>query len=297
MDFRNAIKRLPLKTRLPVWFKQRFAEPVVAAEVNRLTDELCLHTICDSAICPNKITCYSERTATFLILGDVCTRHCSFCAVKKGLPKLVDEDEPNHLQEAIRKLNLEYAVITSVTRDDLPDGGAGHFARTVTAIHELGCAIEILIPDFLGSTAALDKVLSSHPEVIGHNLETVPRLYPLVRPEADYKRSINIFRQVNRSSNNVVTKSGLILGLGENQDEVYGVMSDLREAGCNLLTIGQYLQPSELHHPISRFVTPEEFQKYYELGKELGFAGIVSAPLVRSSFRAAELYNSIGNSL
>jgi lipoic acid synthetase len=286
-----------VRKRLPVWFRQRFTGPVVAAEVSRLTDELCLHTICTSAICPNKITCYSERTATFLILGDICTRHCSFCAVKKGMPTLVDEDEPHHLQEAINKLNLKYAVITSVTRDDLPDGGAGHFARVVNAVHELGCAIEILVPDFQGSTEALDKVLRSHPEVIGHNMETVPRLYPLVRPEADYERSLNIFRQIKRCNNGIVTKSGLILGLGENPDEVFGVMSDLREADCDLLTVGQYLQPSELHHPISRFVTPEEFQRYQEVGMEMGFAGIVSAPLVRSSFRAAELYNNIRNSL
>ena len=260
--------------------------------MKELLHGLSLHTICESAHCPNIGGCFSRKTATFLILGDVCTRHCTFCAVKKGVPSPVDESEPQHLLEAVEQLSLSYVVITSVTRDDLADGGAYQFVATINLLHEniAGAAVEVLIPDFLGSAEALKAVVEARPEVINHNVETVPRLYHEVRPEADYSRSLELLLMVKRLDPKIVTKSGLMLGLGETRDEVIEVMSDLREAGCDLLTIGQYLQPSPGHHPVVRHVPPEEFSQYEEIGRNMGFAGVASAPLVRSSFRAAELY-------
>jgi len=260
--------------------------------MERLLDGLRLHTICESALCPNIGECFSSKTATFLILGDVCTRHCTFCAVRKGLPAPVDEQEPQRLLKAVESLGLSYVVITSVTRDDLPDGGACQFAKTITMLREnrKGAIIEVLIPDFLGSTRAIEMLVEARPQVINHNIETIPRLYPEVRPEADYNRSIELLYMVKRLKPEIVTKSGLMLGLGETKKEVIEVMNDLREANCDLLTIGQYLQPSPSHHPVARFVTPEEFSEYEQIGKDLGFIAVTSAPLVRSSFNAAELY-------
>ncbi len=257
-----------------------------------LLDDLRLHTVCQSARCPNIGRCFARRTATFLILGDVCTRDCTFCAVSHGTPASVDENEPQRIFEAVERLGLGYAVITSVTRDDLADGGAAQFAMVVRLLHRRGVNVEVLIPDFLGSAAALSKVVAARPEVIGHNIETVPRLYARVRPAADYRRSLAVIRAAKRRG--VITKSGLMLGLGENRDEVIGVMSDLRAAGCDLLTIGQYLQPSSRHHPVVRFVPPEEFSEYQHIGQDMGFGGVASAPLVRSSFEAAALYAGAG---
>jgi lipoic acid synthetase len=253
---------------------------------------LSLHTICQSALCPNIGKCFTAGTATFLILGDVCTRRCTFCAVEKGEPKPVDKTEPKHLLEAVNKLELAYAVITSVTRDDLPDGGASQFARTVSLLREKATdtTVEVLVPDFRGSEAAIRAVVDSSPQVINHNMETVPRLYSEVRPGADYTRSLRLLYTVKKLSPAIITKSGLMLGLGESRDEVTEVMSDLREADCDLLTIGQYLQPSPSHHPVVRFITPEEFAEYEDIGREMGFAEVASSPLVRSSYRAAELY-------
>ena len=281
-----------MKGRLPPWFKQKLADPKIMSTMKGLLDKQSLHTICESAHCPNIGKCFSEGTATFLILGDVCTRRCTFCAVKKGHPSPVDEKEPQHLLEAAGKLGLSYIVITSVTRDDLADGGASQFAKTIKILHENGegALVEVLIPDFLGSVQALKMVVEAHPEVINHNIETVPRLYPEVRPGADYDRSLELLFMVKRLDPEIVTKSGLMLGLGETKTEVIEVMSDLREANCDLLTIGQYLQPSPQHHPVVRFVSPEEFTEYESIGRDMGFAQIASAPLVRSSFRAAELY-------
>jgi lipoic acid synthetase len=260
--------------------------------VEELLDRLRLHTICESAHCPNTGDCFSRKTATFLILGNVCTRNCSFCAVTKGRPLAVDDEEPEHLLAAVEKLDLRYVVITSVTRDDLDDGGASHFARTVNLIHEKrpGTMVEILIPDFRGSFEALRVVAGARPEVINHNVETVPRLYAEVRTRADYRRSIRLLAMVRELDPEIVTKSGLMLGLGETRQEVVEVMNDLREARCDLLTLGQYLLPSGEHYPLSRYVTPEEFSEFAAIGKDLGFAEVASAPLVRSSFRAAELY-------
>ncbi|KPK21787.1 MAG: lipoyl synthase [Dehalococcoidia bacterium SG8_51_3] len=263
------------------------------SSMHGLLDGLNLHTICQSALCPNIGKCFTAGTATFLILGDICTRCCTFCAVKKGLPEPVDEAEPKHLLEAVQKLGLSYVVITSVTRDDLPDGGASQFARTVALLRENAADIivEVLVPDFRGSEEAIRTVVESGPQVINHNVETVPRLYPGVRRGADYARSLELLYTVKNLNIKITTKSGLMLGLGESTEEVVEVMHDLREANCNLLTIGQYLQPSAQHHPVSRFVTPEEFAKYEAIGREMGFAEVASSPLVRSSYRAAELFD------
>ncbi len=284
-----------MKGRLPPWFNQKIADPNIMLPMKGLLDGLSLHTVCESALCPNIGGCFSRGTATFLILGNVCTRRCTFCAVKKGSPPPLDEDEPQHLLEAVAKLNLKYVVITSVTRDDLPDGGAAHFARTIQLIHEKkkDTIVEVLIPDFHGSPEAIKAVVVARPEVINHNVETVPHLYPEVRPEADYKRSIGLLAMVRTLAPEIITKSGLMLGLGETREEVLAVMRDLQKARCDLLTIGQYLPPSPHHHPIVRFTPPEEFAEYEAIGKEIGFAEVASAPLVRSSFRAAELYAKV----
>ena len=278
--------------RLPPWFKQRLADPGVMSSMHGLLDGLNLHTICQSALCPNIGKCFTAGTATFLILGDVCTRRCTFCAVKKGLPEPVDEAEPEHLLEAVQKLGLSYVVITSVTRDDLPDGGASQFARTVSLLRENAADImvEVLVPDFRGSEEAIRMVVESGPQVFNHNVETVPRLYPEVRTGADYARSLELLYLVKKLDPKIATKSGLMLGLGESAEEVVEVMRDLREANCDLLTIGQYLQPSAKHHPVIRFVPPEEFAEYETIGREVGFAEVASSPLVRSSYRAAELF-------
>ena len=284
-----------MKGRLPAWFRQKPPKPETMVTMKGLLEELSLNTICQSAHCPNIGQCFSRKTATFLILGDVCTRNCTFCAVKRGVPSPVDESEPRHLLEAVARLDLSYVVITSVTRDDLADGGASQFVRVINLLHQSrnGIAVEVLIPDFLGSTEALKAVVEAGPEVINHNVETVPRLYPEVRSRADYSRSVVLLSVVKRLSPEIVTKSGLMLGLGETREEVIEVMSDLREAGCDLLTIGQYLQPSPKHHPVVRFVSPEEFSEYEQIGKDMGFADVASAPLVRSSFKAAELYSKV----
>ncbi len=277
-------------TKLPPWFKKKPAPEVISA-LKGLLDGLKLHTICESALCPNAAECFSRKTATFLILGDICTRNCTFCAVKKGKPEAVDEEEPEHLLQAVESLGLKYVVLTSVTRDDLDDGGASHFARTIRLLKEkMGVMVEVLIPDFLGSDKSLKMVISAHPEVINHNIETVPRLYHEVRPKADYKRSLELLLKVKRLEPEIVTKSGLMLGLGERREEILQVMQDLREVGCELLTLGQYLRPSPKHHPVARFVPPEEFEEYRAIGKKMGFTEVASAPLVRSSFKAAQLY-------
>jgi lipoic acid synthetase len=283
-----------MKGNLPAWFAQVPPEPAAMAKMEALLGGLNLHTVCDSAHCPNAGECFSRGTATFLILGDVCTRNCTFCAVTKGTPPLVDEEEPQRLVEAARRLKLEYVVITSVTRDDLPDGGAAHFAEAVNLLHRHlpGTKVELLVPDFQGSRQAVETVLRSSPEVLGHNVETVPRLYKEVRPMADYERSVRLLAEAKDIDPNIVTKSGLMLGLGETGGEVIEVMRDLREAGCDLLTLGQYLQPSTKHHPVARYLPPEEFTSYEAAGRGMGFAGVAAAPPVRSSFRAEKMYRA-----
>jgi len=281
-----------MRERLPLWFKKKVPDPWVLASMRSLFDELSLHTICENALCPNLGDCFSNRTATFLLLGDICTRNCTFCAVKKGVPCPVDEKEPQHLAEAVEKLGLRHVVITSVTRDDLPDGGAAHFARTIARLQEKDKAltVEVLIPDLGGSLRSLKMVVDAHPDVINHNLETVPRLYPQVRPKADFQRSLRLLGQAGELDSHIVTKSGLMVGLGETRDELLQAMEELRKVNCDLLTIGQYLQPSAHHYPVVRYVPPEEFVEYESLGKAMGFCDVASVPLVRSSFNAAQLY-------
>jgi lipoyl synthase len=288
-----------MKERLPPWFKKRIPDAGIMTEMKGLVGDLHLHTICESAICPNRGDCFSRRTASFLVLGDVCTRNCTFCAVKKGHPLPADEDEPAHLADAVTSLGLRHAVITSVTRDDLSDGGAAHFAKIVAALRERnsGLIIEVLIPDFRGSRQALKVVVDARPDVLNHNVETVPRLYPAVRPMADFARSLTIFRQTKEIDPGIVTKSGIMVGLGETKEELLQAMEELRKAGCDLLTIGQYLQPSPHHYPVMRFVPPEEFDEYALAGREMGFTAVASAPLVRSSFNAAELFNKTKSSI
>ena len=278
--------------RRPEWLKLSPLDPTILGPMRRLTHDLELHTVCESAHCPNRPDCFSRCTAAFMILGDTCTRHCTFCGVRKGRPQEPDPQEPQHIVEAISALKLSYVVVTSVTRDDLSDGGAAHFARTIRAIHDYNraIAVEVLIPDFGGSRSALETVLSARPVVLNHNLETVPRLYPEVRPQAEYRRSLEILSRGRLLGDNLLTKSGIMLGLGESQQEVIELMTDLRQAGCDVLTIGQYLPPSRKHRELARYISPEEFVEYQNIGKDMGFVSVFSGPLVRSSFHAAESY-------
>ena len=280
--------------RRPEWLKLDALEPAVLNRATRFTRDLKLHTVCESARCPNRTRCFSEGTATFMILGNTCTRNCTFCAVKHGKPQALDAQEADHVVQAVDRLGLRYVVVTSVTRDDLPDGGASQFARTVRAIHEYdsSIAVEVLIPDFQGSDSALRTVIDASPAVLNHNVETVLRLYPEVRPQAKYRRSLELLNQAKLLGNGILTKSGFMLGLGESRGEVIQVMVDLRRADCDLLTIGQYLQPSLEHHRLVRYVRPEEFEEYRIMAEKLGFVSVVSGPLVRSSFHAAEMYAS-----
>ena len=274
------------RPRLPPWFKVQLWEGPDYREVRRLTRELNLHTICEEARCPNVWECWNSRTATFLILGEICTRRCHYCAVTTGRPLPVDEAEPGRVASAVKTLGLRHAVITSVNRDELPDGGARLFAETVRAVRRESpaCTIEVLIPDFLGEESSLEAVLAARPDILNHNIETVPRLFPSVRPQGRYGRSIALLRAA--SDRGAVTKSGLMVGLGETMDEVRIVMRDLRAAGCVIVSIGQYLQPTKDHWPIRRFYRPDEFRLLTNEGLALGFRHVESGPLVRSSYHA-----------
>ncbi|MFA6771079.1 MAG: lipoyl synthase [Dehalococcoidales bacterium] len=278
--------------RLPDWFKQRIPRVDEMADVSYVLRDLKLNTVCQSALCPNMCQCFAKKTATFMIMGDVCTRNCTFCAITKGKPSPLDNGEPERIATAVKRLGLEYVVITSVTRDDLDDGGASHFARTIETVRLVcpGTKVEVLIPDFQGLDAAIETVINAKPSVINHNIETVPRLYSQVRPLAGYRRSLDLLSSIKKIDPGMVTKSGLMLGLGEKREEVIEVMKELRKAGCNLITLGQYLAPSSQHHPVINYVTPKEFSGYIQPALEMGFSGIASAPLVRSSYKAAELY-------
>ncbi|HDN78861.1 MAG TPA: lipoyl synthase [Chloroflexi bacterium] len=272
------------------WLTLPAPDQDVLARMEKLLRGLHLHTVCESALCPNIGECFGRGTATFMILGDVCTRGCRFCAVRKGKPAPPDPEEPERVAEAARRLGLKHVVITSVTRDDLPDGGASHFVATIEAVRCRlpDATIEVLIPDFGGSLRALEQVIAAGPEVINHNLETVPRLYPLVRPRADYRRSLGILAWVKRQAPHITTKSGLMLGLGERPHEVEEVLVDLRRVGCDVVTLGQYLQPTERQLPVAEFIPPERFDEYRRQGEKMGFRAVVAGPLVRSSYRAEE---------
>jgi len=282
----------------PERVRRNAADPLVLAKMKELIASLQLHTVCESAHCPNRGECFARGVATFMILGGVCTRQCTFCAVDSGQPAPPDANEPGHVVEAVKKLGLRHVVITSVTRDDLPDGGAGQFAKVIEAIRSYDSAIttEVLIPDFQGSTSALAVVVASHPAIINHNLETVPRLYPRVRPQAGYERSLRLLGNVKSIDRGLLTKSGLMLGLGEKRAEVIRVIEDLREVDCNFLTIGQYLRPSRNHHQVVRVVSLPEFEEYKDIAVTMGFRGVASAPYVRSSFRADKMFQEISHS-
>jgi lipoic acid synthetase len=276
--------------RLPDWLKK----PLPAGNGNFFTqgllDELRLETVCENARCPNRPECYSRRTATFMILGNICTRPCGFCSVSRGEPDLLEDDEPDRVAEAAFRLGLKHVVITSVTRDDLPDGGADHFRRCILAVRQrTGAAVEVLTPDFLGDQSAIDTVLSAEPEVYNHNMETVPRLYKKVRGRACYQRSLDLLAYVKRQRPATVTKSGLMLGIGETIDELFEVLADLRSVECDTLTLGQYLAPSLKHVPVARFLPPGEFDHLAALARKLGFSKVVAGPFVRSSYHADEM--------
>lgn len=279
-----------MPVRLPQWAVKKKTTHGDIRKVKTLLRDLNLRTVCESARCPNMGDCFSRPTATFMILGDICTRGCGFCAVDKGLPSEVDWDEADRIVQAAVALSLAHVVITSVTRDDLPDGGAALFARVVIKLREAlpDALVEVLTPDFGGDRDALETVLAAGPHIFNHNLETVPRLYAKVRPQADYRRSLDVLRAAKEIAPAQHTKSGLMVGFGETRDEVISVLRDLRDAKCDIVTIGQYLRPSLRHLPVVEYVRPEVFEEYRQIGESLGFALTASAPLVRSSFNAAE---------
>lgn len=298
----------------PEWLRIPIRGGKNLTTVKQVLKDLHLHTVCTAANCPNRMECFSKRTATFMILGDVCTRNCRFCNVSTGRPLEVEADEPERIARAVLSLGLKHVVITSVTRDDLPDGGAAHFAATVRAVRRAqrdvdgpenstglkhttdpdtqahqDLTIELLIPDLQGDIDALKVVLDSRPDILNHNVETVPRLYPEVRPQADYQQSLEVLRHTKELDPSRYTKSGLMVGLGEKPEEIESVMEDLREVGCDFLTIGQYLAPSSSHYPVAEYVHPDQFEEYRRIGYQKGFSFVASAPLVRSSYRAAEM--------
>lgn len=286
--------------RLPRWLKREVPKGNFNHLTQGLLDELKLETVCDNAKCPNRMECYSQKTATFMILGNVCTRPCGFCAVSRGKTQAVESDEPARLAEASLRLGLKHVVITSVTRDDLPDGGAEHFYQCVLAVREkTGAAVEVLTPDFVGNDAAIARVVESRPEVFNHNTETVPRLYRKVRgPKSDYRWTLHLLRRIKELDPSIKTKSGLMLGLGETTEEIFDVLADLRDVGCDLLTLGQYLMPSatmaDHYLPVVRYVPPEEFEFLGNAARKMGFAEVASGPFVRSSYHARDLAAAIG---
>lgn len=290
--FLNRKERTRLKK--PEWLKIKLGDPRNQNTVLDLISGLNLHTVCQEAKCPNIFECWTDKTATFMLGGDTCTRHCGFCAVNKGKPMDLDPMEPTHVAEAVRHLDLKHAVITSVNRDDLPDGGSMHWAETITKVRELNpkCKVEVLIPDFNGDEQALNNVLAARPDVLNHNTETISRLYRRVRPDAIYEQSMELlsraafYRDTQNAS--MLTKSGIMAGLGEEFEEVVDLMRDLRKASCDIMTIGQYLQPYEKRLPVERYVTPEEFAEWKRIGESLGFKHVESSPLTRSSYHARQ---------
>lgn len=281
----------PSYKRKPDWLRVKIQGGAASQNVEAMVEGLSLHTVCVEANCPNRMECFNRKTATFMILGRHCTRNCTFCNVTHSEPAAVDAQEPEKVADAVVKLGLRHAVITSVTRDDLPDGGASHFAAVVRAIREKApqVAIELLIPDLQGSREALKTVMDSCPDVLNHNVETVPELYSAVRPQADFRQSVELLRQCKEMNPAIKTKSGIMLGLGETHEQVVFVLKALREAQVDLLTVGQYLQPSEAHYPVQAYITPETFESLKQLALDMGFESVASSPLVRSSYHADEL--------
>ena len=276
----------------PRWLRKQLPTGPVYENVRKMLNDDLLHTVCQEARCPNQWECFSNRTAAFLILGDRCTRNCRFCAVKHGTGTKPDLEEPKRVANAAKWLNLDYVVVTSVTRDDILDGGASIFAITISEIRKEipGASVEVLIPDFKGDEMALRIVLDAVPDVLNHNVETIPRLYGMVRPGADYKRSLNLLTRVKAAKPSIPTKSGIMLGFGETPHEVKQTLKEIYHTGCSMLTMGQYLQPSTEHIEVDRFVTPEEFENWRETALEIGFTEVFSGPFVRSSYNAREMY-------
>ena len=274
------------RVRKPEWLKIRIGANERYTETKRIVESHCLHTICSSGLCPNRSECWGRGTATFMIGGEVCTRSCKFCNTKTGRPLPLDENEPTHVAESIALMKLSHAVITSVDRDDLPDLGAGHWARTIAEVKRINpqTTVEVLIPDFQGEPALIDQIIQSKPEIISHNMETVRRISPIIRSAAHYETSLSVIARIAQSG--IVAKSGIMVGLGETIAEVEALMDDLRQVGCKTLTIGQYLQPTHRHYPVIAYITPEQFDNYRQTALEKGFMHIESGPLVRSSYHA-----------
>jgi lipoic acid synthetase len=279
----------------PSWLRRRLPTGPTYENVRGLINKDRLHTVCQEAKCPNIWECFSRQTATFLILGSQCTRNCRFCSVETGPVKPPDPDEPLRVAQVAQQMGLKYIVVTSVTRDDLPDGGAGSFAGTIAAIRKKipDARVEVLIPDFMGSASALQTVIKAQPDVLNHNIETVPRLYSMVRPEADYQRSLDLIRRVKDYDAAIPVKSGLMLGFGEDPEEIKETLEDLLRANCRILTLGQYLQPSKNHLAVKRYIPPEEFEKWRETAIDMGFSEVASGPFVRSSYHAKELFQAV----
>lgn len=292
MENQNASKKPYLKK--PDWLKVKIQNPKNLSGVNSLIQSLNLNTVCQGANCPNRLECFSKKTATFMILGSTCSRNCRFCNIESGKLLPPDINEPYRLAKAVAELGLKHAVVTSVTRDDLPDGGAEHFAQTIKEIRKAApnTVIEVLIPDFQGNYEALKTVVAAKPDIINHNVETVPRLYDTIRPEADFKQSLELLVRVKALDDTIFTKSGFMLGLGEEVDEVNQLILELKATGLDILTIGQYLPPSEKHAPLIAYIHPDQFDAYGAYAKSIGVPNVASAPLVRSSYNAAETFNN-----
>jgi lipoic acid synthetase len=280
--------------RKPDWLKVPNTRNQTHDQVFSLIKHLSLHTVCEEANCPNRGECFSSGTATFLLMGNRCTRQCTFCNVTKEAPEKLDPDEPKHIAEAVETLNLHYVVLTSVTRDDLPDGGAGVFAESIREIHKRkpDLPVEVLIPDLQGNTEALKVVLDANPAVLNHNIETVPSLYSSVRPIANYERSLQVLENAKKMHPTIFTKSGMMLGLGETEIEILSVLKDLRKVACDLMVIGQYLPPSQRHRPLTRYVSPVEFEYYKQKALEYGFKEVIASPLARSSYKAIKMLSN-----
>ncbi|RKZ18847.1 lipoyl synthase [bacterium] len=283
-------KTIPLNKPLPPWIREKLVRKKLAEPLRKKLRQFSLHTVCEEAKCPNIGECLGRGTATFLILGDVCTRNCGFCAIKKGNPPPPDPEEPERLRKFVEELGIRYAVVTSVTRDDLPDGGAGHFKKTIEELKKIPVRVEVLVPDFQGKKECLDMVLSAGPDVFNHNVETVPSLYSRVRPLADFRRSLSILEYAKRNFPHILTKSGFMVGLGEKKEEVFSLLSELAGCGVDMVTIGQYIRPSRNHLPVERYVHPDEFKEYEEYAGKAGIKWVVAGPLVRSSYMAEEGY-------
>ena len=281
--------------RKPPWLRKSLPRGAECQSVRKLLRENRLHTVCEEALCPNIWECFSRNTATFLIMGSLCTRGCRFCAISRGKPAPTDPEEPSRVARAVRKLGLDYVVITSVTRDDLPDGGASCFSDIIIKIREdlPDTRVEVLIPDLKGDAEALASVVSARPNVLNHNIETVPRLYPVARPDSSYSRSLALLERVKKNAPEIPVKSGIMLGLGETSKEIMQTLRDLADAGCNILTMGQYLQPSKENLAVERFVHPDEFDEWRVTALKMGFSSVVSGPFVRSSYHAGELYETV----